>query len=246
MDSNKTEQKRRRREYAEGLRDGIPIALGYFAVSFSLGIAARNAGLSITEGILASLLNNASAGEYSLFTLIGSGAACIEIALATLVINARYLLMSCALSQHFRPETPFYHRFFVGFAVTDELFGIGVSRPNGLDPRYFYGAMSVAVPAWAAGTGLGIFMCNLLPQNIVSALSVALYGMFLAIIIPPAKQNRVVLGCVLVGFLASAAFAYLPLLKTLSSGTVTILLTVVISVLAAILFPRPEEEEAAE
>ena len=176
----------RRSVYFEGLRDGFPIGLGYFAVSFSLGIAARNAGLTVTQGLLSSLLCNASAGEYALFTLIGSGAACVEIALATLIINARYLLMSCALSQRMSPDMPFYHRFFIGFDVTDELFGITIARPGCVEPRYFYGAMTASIPMWAAGTALGIFMGNLLPARIVSALSVALYGMFLAIIVPPA------------------------------------------------------------
>ena len=219
----------RRCVYFEGLRDGFPIGLGYFAVSFSLGIAARNAGLTVTQGLLSSLLCNASAGEYALFTLIGSGAACVEI----------------ALSQRMSPDMPFYHRFFVGFDVTDELFGITIARPGCVEPRYFYGAMTASIPMWAAGTALGIFMGNLLPARIVSALSVALYGMFLAIIVPPAKENRVVLGCVLSAFAASAAFAFLPVLRDLSSGNRTIILTVVISALAAVLFPRPAEEEAA-
>lgn len=235
----------RRSVYFEGLRDGFPIGLGYFAVSFSLGIAARNAGLTVTQGLLSSLLCNASAGEYALFTLIGSGAACVEIALATLIINARYLLMSCALSQRMSSDMPFYHRFFIGFDVTDELFGITIARPGCVEPRYFYGAMTASIPMWAAGTALGIFMGNLLPARIVSALSVALYGMFLAIIVPPAKENRVVLGCVLSAFAASAAFAFLPVLRDLSSGNRTIILTVVISALAAVLFPRPAEEETA-
>ena len=240
-----THSNSRRSVYFEGLRDGFPIGLGYFAVSFSLGIAARNAGLTVTQGLLSSLLCNASAGEYALFTLIGSGAACVEIALATLIINARYLLMSCALSQRMSPDMPFYHRFFVGFDVTDELFGITIARPGCVEPRYFYGAMTASIPMWAAGTALGIFMGNLLPARIVSALSVALYGMFLAIIVPPAKENRVVLGCVLSAFAASAAFAFLPVLRDLSSGNRTIILTVVISALAAVLLPRPAEEEAA-
>ena len=235
----------RGRVYREGLRDGLPIGLGYFAVSFSLGIAARNAGLDVAQGLIASLLCVASAGEYSLFTLIGNGAAYIEIALATLVINARYLLMSCALSQRMDPHMPFYHRLTIGYAITDELFGIAISRPGYVEPLYYYGAMSVAVPLWTLGTAFGVFMGNLLPDRIVSALSVALYGMFLAIIVPPAKENRVVLGCVLIGFIASAVFSYLPALNRISSGNQTIILTVVISALAALLFPRTEEEESA-
>ena len=130
----------------EGVRDGTPIALGYLAVAFTLGIAARSAGLTAFQGFLASLLNNASAGEYAGFTLIAAGAAYWEVALMTLITNARYLLMSCALSQKFAPDTPLRHRFLVGYDVTDEIFGIAIARPGSLDPYYNYGAMLVAMP----------------------------------------------------------------------------------------------------
>ena len=128
----------------EGVRDGTPIALGYLAVAFTLGIAARSAGLTAFQGFLASLLNNASAGEYAGFTLIAAGAAYWEVALMTLITNARYLLMSCALSQKFAPDTPLRHRFLVGYDVTDEIFGIAIARPGSLDPYYNYGAMRMA------------------------------------------------------------------------------------------------------
>ena len=127
----------------------------------------------------------------------------MEIALVTLIANARYLLMSCALSQRFAPETAFIHRLGVAFAVTDELFGIAIARPGMLNPWYYYGAMSLAIPGWSTGTALGIIAGSELPTRIVSALSVALFGMFLAVIIPPAKQNRVILIVVLASFLAS-------------------------------------------
>ena len=123
-----------RRVLYEGMRDGFPIALGYFAVSFSLGIAARNAGLTPVQGFLASILNNASAGEYAAFTLIAAGATYWEVAVITLIANARYLLMSCALAQRFSPATPFFHRLLIGYDVTDELFGITIARPGYLNP----------------------------------------------------------------------------------------------------------------
>ena len=231
-----------------GLRDGMPIALGYLAVAFTLGIAARNAGLTAFQGLLASLLNNASAGEYAGFTLIAASATYWEVALVTLITNARYLLMSCALSQKFAPNTPLHHRLLVGYDVTDELFGITIARPGYLDPYYNYGAMLVALPGWAIGTALGVIAGNILPLRAVSALSVALYGMFLAAIIPPARQNRVVAGVVAISFALSFAAAHLPLLAGLSSGTRTIVLTVVIAALAALFFPvSPEDgQKAAE
>ena len=184
-----------RKVFCDGMRDGVPIALGYFAVSFSLGIAARKAGFTPFQGFLVSLLNNASAGEYAAFALIMANATYFEVAVITLIANARYLLMSCALAQRFAPETPFWHRLLIGYDVTDELFGITIARPGSLNPYYTYGAILLAAPAWACGTALGIIAGNLLPLRVVSALSVALYGMFLAIIIPPSKKSRPGQGC---------------------------------------------------
>jgi predicted branched-subunit amino acid permease len=229
--------------FKEGIRDGIPIGLGYLAVSFSLGITAKNAGLTPFQGFLTSLLENASAGEYICFTLIAADAAYIEVFVMTLIANARYLLMSCALSQRFSPETPWYHRLLVGYDLTDELFGIAIARPNYLEPVYMYGAFLMALPAWSGGTALGIVAGNLLPADVVSALSVALFGMFIAIIIPPAKKDRVILGLIIVSFLLSLLFRILPYVSTISSGTRTIILTLLIAGGAAILFPVKEEEK---
>lgn len=235
-----------RKVFCEGMRDGVPIALGYFAVSFSLGIAARNAGLTPFQGFVASLFNNASAGEYAAFSLIAAGATYVEVAIITLIANARYLLMSCALAQRFAPGTPFFHRLIIGYDVTDELFGITIARPGYLNPFYTYGAIALAAPAWAMGTALGIVAGNLLPLRAVSALSVALYGMFLAIIIPPARKNRVVAVLVALSFALSFVCNYLPGIASLSDGTRTILLTVLISCGAAVLFPVPTQAEEAE
>ena len=228
--------------YREGLHDGIPIGLGYFAVAFSLGIICRSSGFSVFQGFLASLLNNTSAGEFAAITLIGAGASYMEIALVTFIANARYLLMSCALSQRFSPKTAFVHRLGVAFAVTDELFGIAIARPGMLNPWYYYGAMSLAIPGWSTGTALGILAVSELPTRIVSALSVALCGMFLAVIIPPAKQSRMILWVVLLSFLASFIASVWPLLAALSGGTRTIILTVSISALAAWYKPVREEQ----
>ena len=231
--------------YFEGLRDGFPIGLGYFAVSFSLGIAARNAGLTVAQGLLSSLLCNASAGEYALFTLIGSGAACVEIALATLIINARYLLMSCALSQHLSPDTPLAWRMLIAYDLTDELFGLAVAQPGYLDVHYYLGAMCAAMPCWSLGTVLGVLMGNLMPVWAVSGCSVMLFGMFLAIIIPVGKQNRIVLGCIGVSFLCSLLASVLPFTRELSEGMRILVLTIVISAAAAILFPHKEDDLVA-
>ena len=229
--------------FLEGLRDGFPIGLGYFAVAFSLGIVARNAGLTPIQGFIASLLNVASAGEYALFTSIQAGVTYAEVAIITLVVNARYLLMSCALSQKFNPATPLIHRFFVGFGVTDEIFGITIARKGYIEPLYNYGAIFISVPLWALGTSLGIIAGNFLPARIVSALSVALYGMFLAIIVPPSKQNITIAIAVIISFILSYVCSVAPVIKELSSGNRTIILTVLISSIVAIIHPISEEQE---
>ncbi len=230
--------------FINGIKDGLPIGIGYFAVSFSLGIAAKNAGLNIFQSALVSLLCNASAGEYAGFTTIAAGAAYIEIAIITLIANARYLLMSCAMSQRIKPEMPFFHRFFIAFDITDELFAINISREGYINPLYTYGAMLIAMPMWSLGTAVGNLAGNLLPLRLVSAFSVALYGMFLAVVIPPSRKSKVLAGIILVCFAASFAAANLPYISALSDGTRTIILTVVLASAAAVLFPVNTEKEA--
>ena len=230
--------------FRRGVRDGMPIALGYFAVAFTLGIAAKNAGFSAVQAMVESLTNNASAGEYAVFSLVAAGAGYLEVAVMTLVANARYLLMSCSLSQKLAPETSLRHRMLVAFDVTDEIFGISIAVPGKLNPWYTYGAMAAAIPGWGLGTFFGVAVGNVLPLRLISALSVGLYGMFLAIIVPPARKNRVVLALVLLSFAASFIANRWTLLAGMSSGIKTILLTVAISLGAAILFPVKDEEEA--
>ncbi len=234
---------RNKNAFANGIRDGIPIALGYFAVAFSLGIVAKKAGLNPFQGFLSSMLNHASAGEYAEFTVILANAPYIEMVFVILVTNIRYLLMSCALSQKFDPVTSLAHRFLVGFGITDEIFGISIGRTGRLNPYYNYGAMAVALPSWAMGTAIGIVAGNILPPSVVSALSVALYGMFIAIIIPASRTDKIVGGVVLVSFAASFAASKLPLFYHMSDSMKISLLTVIIAGLAAILFPVNDEED---
>jgi predicted branched-subunit amino acid permease len=232
--------------FTYGIRDGIPIALGYFAVSFSLGITAKNAGLTPLQSMLASLLCNASAGEYAGFTSIAAKSSYIEIAIITLIANLRYLLMSFAMSQKISPKTKLRHRLLVGFDLTDEIFGISMAQKGYLNPLYAYGAMLVAIPGWAIGTGIGAFAGSLLPANVVSALSVALYGMFLAIIIPPCRENKILTPITAVCFILSFIASVMPGLSQLSDGTRIIILTVAISAVCAALFPRSQEDEENE
>ena len=200
--------------FQEGIKDAIPIGLGYFAVAFSLGIAARNAGMNAVQGFLLSFLNNASAGEYAGITVIAANASYIEIAVVTLIANARYLLMSCAMGQRLKPGLSFGHRLLMGYDITDELFGIAIARPGYLEPFYTYGAMLTAIPCWAAGTACGIIAGNIMPARVVSALSVSLFGMFLAIIVPPAKKDKVVAALIILAFATSYAASCLPVVSS--------------------------------
>jgi len=232
----------------KGFRDGFPIGLGYFAVSFSLGIVAKRANLNAIQGFFASMFCVASAGEYALFTSIQSAATFLEIAIITLVVNARYMLMSCALSQRFDEKTGLLHRLLVGFGITDEIFGISIAQIGSINPFYNYGAIAISVPLWSIGTSLGILAGNILPDRVVSALSVALYGMFIAIFIPPAKKNITIAIAVAVSFISSYLCTILPGISSLSGGTRTIILTIVISAVCAIVKPvkvTPQNDEAS-
>ena len=235
----------RRAVFMEGVHDGVPIALGYFVVAFTLGILAKTAGLTAWQGFVTSAVNIASAGEYAGFTVIAANAPYLEIAVLTLVANARYFLMSAALTQRFSPETPLLHRLAVSFGVTDEIFGITVARGGMVHPYYNYGALAISVPAWSAGTSAGILAGGVLPATAVSALSVALYGMFVWVILPPAKKSRPIAGMVILSFVLSLAATYAPVTGQLSGGTRTILLTLLIAGVGAALFPIAQEKEDA-
>jgi 4-azaleucine resistance transporter AzlC len=226
-------------EFKEGMRDGIPIGAGYFAVSFALGIAMRNAGMSWFEGFMLSFTNLASAGEYAAIQVIASSGSLLEMALMTFIADARYILMSCSLAQKLSPETSQKKRIILGFGITDEIFAISSSRKGSLNPFYSYGAMAVSILPWALGSAFGVVLGNILPVRIVSALSVALYGMFLAIIIPPSRKDRTVLVIVIAGFITSWLCGILPVISSLGSGTRIIILTVLISAAAAIIKPVP-------
>ncbi len=229
--------------FGKGIRDGIPVAIGYFAVAFSLGIFAADLGLSPITGFISSLLNHASAGEYAEFTAISSNSSYIETFLIIFITNARYLLMSCALSQKLSPCTALYHRLLVGFGITDEMFALSTAVKGELNPRYSYGIMAITLPSWSLGTAVGIIAGGVLPEALVNALGVAIYGMFLAIIIPPARKSPAVLLAVAVSFAASLCFSSFELLSAVPESMKVIILTVIIAGLAAVIFPVGEEDE---
>lgn len=228
--------------FKRGMKDGIPIGLGYFAVSFTFGIMAASAGLTAWQAAVISITNLTSAGQFAGLPLIAMGGSYYELALTQLIINMRYCLMSFALSQKLERNIPWAHRFFVAYGVTDEIFGVSVIQEGRLSPYYSYGAMSMAVPGWTLGTAAGAISGSLLPAFIVSALSVAIYGMFLAVIIPPAKKERPVLLVVIAAMAISTIFTLVPVLKQVSSGFVIIITTVLVAGIAAWIHPVEEKE----
>ncbi len=228
--------------FLRGLRDGLPIGAGYFAVAFGLGIAAQNAGMSPLQGFVMSFLNHASAGEYAGVAAIRSGATYLATALLILIANARYLLMSTAFSQKLSPDLPMIHRVLIGFEITDEIFGLGISYPGFVPPLYMYGAFWSTVPLWATGTAIGITAGNILPEIVVQSLSAAIYGMFIAVFIPPCRTNRNIAIIVLVSFTASWILSRIPATAAISEGVRIIILTLVISTLAALLMPLKDED----
>ncbi|MBR6221145.1 MAG: AzlC family ABC transporter permease [Clostridia bacterium] len=236
----------RRKWFLKGLKDGIPIMLGYFAVSIALGISARNAGMTAPQATIASALIMASAGQYIGFTLIAAGASYLEVVVMEAIANARYLLMSCALSQKVDSGLPLRHRLLMGLWITDEIFGVSVSVEGRLNPYYNYGMAAVATPGWALGTLMGVVLGNALPARVVSALSVGLFGMFMSIFVPPMRKNRIIAALVALSFMASYAMNALFWFDGISSGMKIILLTVAISLGAALLFPVKGEGDADE
>ncbi len=228
--------------FKDGIRDGIPIALGYLAVSFAFGIQAVSSGLSVFQATLISLTNVTSAGQFAGISVIAAAGSYLEMAGVQLVINLRYMLMSAALSQKVAPDLPTYKRLGIAFGVTDEIFGVSIVRPGILSPAFSAGAILIAVAGWVLGTFLGAFSGEILSAALISALGVALYGMFIAIVVPPARNDRNIALAALMAVLMSALFTYAPIIKEISSGTRIIIITVVVSVLAALLFPVKGEE----
>ena len=231
-------------QFLKGCRDGVPIMLGYLAVSFSFGIKALLEHLTVGQAVLMSGLNLTSAGQFASLSVIAAAGSYLELALSQLIINLRYCLMSASLSQKVDPKAPFFHRFIMSFGVTDEIFALSAAAEGPLSPFYTYGQMAVAIPGWTIGTLLGAIAGNILPARVLVALSVALYCMFIAIIVPPAKQNKTLAWVIVISMAVSAVFSYAPYLKEISAGMRVILLTVALSVAAALIRPVKEEEAA--
>lgn len=230
-------------KFQQGFRDGIPIGIGYFSVSFTFGMLAVKSGISPFHAVLISLLNLTSAGQFAGLTVIISQASLMEMALTQLVINIRYALMSVSLSQKLDSSVHMRNRMVIAYGNTDEIFAVASSKPGTVGTYYMYGLILLPVAGWVGGTLAGAVASTLLPSEVISALGVALYGMFIAIVVPPVTEHKEVRCVVLAALIFSTAFYYLPGLKEISSGFAMILCTVFAAAMGAVLFPIKEGQE---
>ena len=233
----------RKKNYLLGIKAGVPIALGYFAVSITIGIAASGAGLSAFQATLTSFLINASAGEKIGFDLISAEESYFTVFLMEAIANSRYLLMSAALSQKLKPGVGTLQRMLLGYCITDENFGVSIALDERLDPFYTYGVATMAIPGWSIGTLCGALLGNILPISLLSALGVSLYGMFISIFIPESKKNKIVAALVAISFALSYAAFKIPIFSGIKDGVKIIILTVGISLAAALIFPVKEDSD---
>ena len=235
------------RPFLKAFETACPLALDILPSPFHLELLPKKAVFPHFLALSPVFFTRASAGEYGGYSVIAASGSYMEIFIISLITNARYLLMGCAMSQKFSPKTGLAKRLLVGLGITDEIFGISIAWPGYLKPVYTYGAMLISTPMWAAGTALGIVAGSVLPVKVVSALSVALYGMFLAIIVPPSKKDKAVAVSVVASFILSFICTYAPVVSKISSGTRTIILTILIAGVAAFLKPvEVKNEEDSE
>lgn len=226
------------------MRHGVPIMLGYLSVSFGFGVLCIQKNLSILAAVGISVTNLTSAGQVAGVGVIAAGGSLIEMILCQLVINLRYSLMSLSLSQKLDSSFTLPHRLLAGYGVTDEIFAVASAQPEPLTPPYMYGLILTPFLGWSTGTLLGAVAGDIMPASVTAALSLMLYGMFIAIIIPPAKKNYKVLIVILLSAALSVVFHYL--LPMVSSGFAIIISALASSVAAAVFFPVSDRERGEE
>ncbi|MGN0977016.1 MAG: AzlC family ABC transporter permease [Faecousia sp.] len=234
------------KEYTFGVQAGLPVGMGYFSVSFGFGAMAVAQGLKALDATLISLTNLTSAGQFAGLTLIVAGATLWEMVLTQLVINSRYALMSLALSQRMGQRIGLLPRLLIAFFNTDEIFALAMARRELLTVPYMLGLGTLPIVGWTLGTLCGALAGSILPVSIRAALGVMLYGMFIAIVVPPAKKERKILMAVILSLILSSLFAWVPVLQKVSAGLSIVICTVAAAAVCAALFPVKEEEEAAE
>ena len=229
-------------EYKKGVHTGLPVGLGYFSVSFGFGAMAVAQGLKALDATLISATNLTSAGQFAGLTLIVAMGTLWEMIVTQIVINSRYSLMSLALSQRMGEKIGLLPRLFIAFFNTDEIFALAMDRKEPLTVPFLLGLGTLPIIGWTGGTLMGALAGSVLPQDIRAALGVMLYGMFIAIVVPPAKQEKPVLITVILALIFSCGFSWIPALKTVSAGISIVICTVAAAAIAAALFPIPEEE----
>ena len=229
------------KEYRTGVRTGLPVGLGYFSVSFGFGAMAVSKGLGVAEATLISASNLTSAGQFAGLSVIVENSGLWLMILTQLIINSRYALMSLALSQRMGEKIGFFPRLFIAFINTDEIFALAMSRKEPLTVPYLLGLGLLPFLGWTGGTLLGALAGSVLPESIRTALGVMLYGMFVAIVIPPAKREKPVMAAVLLALVCSSCLDWVPLLRSISPGIAIVISTVVAAGIAAILFPIQED-----
>ena len=230
------------KEYVAGMKAGMPVCIGYFSVSFGFGAMAVAQGLSVWYAVLISATNLTSAGQFAGLTVIAAGAALLEMVLTQLVINSRYALMSLALGQRMGPSVGTGKRLLAAFFNTDEVFALGMARKEKLTAAYFVGAGIVAAIGWISGTAMGALAGSVLPLSVRAALGVMLYGMFIAIVVPQARQEKPVLLSVVLALVFSCLFAWVPGLKEVSAGLAIVICTVAAAAISAAVAPIEEVE----
>ena len=230
-------------DFTKGIRDGIPIALGYFSVSIAFGLMAVEAGCTWVEAMLISLTNLTSAGQFAGVTVLAHMGTYIEMALTQLVINSRYALMGISLSQKVNARFKGLWRVILGFAITDEIFAVAIGQEGEISRRYFAGLAIIPIIGWTSGTIVGAVLGNIMPEIITSALGVALYGMFIAVVVPKAHENIHVLAVVIIAVAISVALRYIPVFSGISAGFAIIICAVIASAAGAVFFPVKEDEQ---
>lgn len=226
------------KEYLKGLKGGVPICLGYISVSFAFGIVATRGGLTLLQAVIISLTNLTSAGQFAGVDIINSNGGLLELSVATLVINIRYLLMSLSMSQRVLPSTNTAKRLLMSFGITDENFALSMQKQGDITFSYFFGVMTLPLIGWTLGTFLGGFAGSVLPETVRLALGMAIYAMFIAIIIPPAKNSKPILTVIIIAVFVSLGISTVP---EISGGWRVIISTLIAAGAGAFLYPEREE-----
>ena len=230
-------------DFRDGCRDAIPICLGYLAVSFAFGIESSKIGMTPLQSVMTSLLNVTSAGQFSALSIIAAQGSYFELIILQFIINLRYMLMSAALSQKLDPELSTGYRLGISYGVTDEIFGVSVLKKGKLYPLYSYGLIFISVFGWVLGTLLGAMAGQIMPHRLISCLGLAIYGMFIAIIVPDTRKSSAVMAVVATVMVLSTVFTYAPLVCSISSGFRIIIVTVVVAAAASLIAPIKEGED---